>query len=116
MTLLSIAGLLGQVCGVYGAQNIAVSFGAVLKSSATVFAYIFQVLFLAEPMPDLTVSIGVVLVISAIILIAVYSKKESNLNYQQLGDEFKAECPEEVICMLEHKSPKSSYCLAFKVA
>jgi len=105
MTLLSIAGLLGQVCGVYGAQNIAVSFGAVLKSSETVFAYIFQVVFLAEPMPDVTISIGVVLVISAIILIA-YSKKESNLNYEQLGEEFKAECPDGEIGMLENKSPK----------
>jgi len=106
MTLLSIAGLLGQVCGVYGAQNIAVSFGAVLKSSETVFAYIFQVIFLAESMPDIIVSIGVALVISAIVLIAVYSKKESKLDYQQFGEEFEAECSGGEICMLEHQSPE----------
>jgi len=104
ITCVTIVGLAGQVCGVYGAQNLAVSFGAVLKSSETIFAYIFQVIFLAEPIPDLTVSIGVLLVISAIIIIAINSKNESNLNYQKIDDEFKAEYSDGDICMLEHKS------------
>jgi len=104
ITCVTIVGLTGQVCGVYGAQNVAVSFGAVLKSSETIFAYIFQVIFLAEPMPDLTVSIGVVLVISAIILIAVNSKKESNLTYRKIDDELKAEYSDGDIWMLDDKS------------
>jgi len=81
MVCTGFLGFTGQIFGVLGTQNIAVRSAAILKSSETVFGYIFQVVFLSEPKPNLLVIIGVVSVISAVILSTFESSKKPGLKH-----------------------------------
>jgi len=84
MIATAIAGTFGQIFIVVGSQNVNVGFGAVLKSSETIFGYVFQVVILAEPAPDLVITIGVALVISAVILSSIESANKQNFKYSTI--------------------------------